>query len=123
MSDPLPHTHETATAELDALMLLRDGWADVDSIAPSAESIETARPIARALVDAGVEFEIDGDVNGHTSLAIYGDDARHAWFSVRRRERIVLVLSANGSLQTMPVDVDNLAPFIERAVKWTKVMS
>jgi hypothetical protein len=120
VSDPLPHTHETATSALDALALLRDGWADVDSVAPSAESIEAARPIARALVDAGAEFEIDGDVNGHSSIAVYGDNGRHAWFSVIHRECVVLAISGNESARTMRVDIGSLSPYIDLAIKWTK---
>ncbi len=117
MSEPQRHTHETASAACDALALLRDGWADVDSIAPTAESIEAARYLAHAMVDLGCEFEIDGDVNGYVSITICCA-ARNAWFSVIDAQRVVLTLHGEGAPESAYVDLLN-APTdaILRAIK------
>ncbi len=117
MSETQRHTHESASAACDALALLRDGWADVDSIAPTAESIDAARSLAHAMVDLGCEFEIDGDVNGYVSITICGA-ARNAWFSVIDARRVVLTIHGEGAPESTHVGLLNTpTDAILRAIK------
>lgn len=119
MSESQRHTRESASAACDALALLRDGWADVDSIAPTAESIDAARSLALAMVDLGCEFEIDGDVNGHAAITMNGPDGRIVWFSIITRRSTFLILSPEPRPSGSPiVDIDNPESSILRAIEW-----
>lgn len=108
-------------AALDALALLPDGWADVDSIAPSAESIAAARVFARALLAAGCAFEVDGDVNGYVAVTMHAArGGRQAWFSVYDLSRGSLVMHGDPAAGNVTMRVAPGAPddAIRAAREW-----
>jgi hypothetical protein len=111
---------EAAERAIDALGELRDGWADVDSIAPSAASIATAKIIARSLIGFGCEFEVDGDVNGGVALTMFGRRSR-AWFVISSRHCVSMVLTdkSKNAPQSFRVDPLDPAKEIVRAMEWT----
>lgn len=100
---------EAAERAIDALGELRDGWADVDSIAPSAASIATAKLVARALVGFGCEFEVDGDVDGGVALTMFGRRCR-ALFVISSRPYVSMVLTDESKNAPQSFRVDPLDP-------------
>mgnify|MGYP000249255122 CR=1 FL=1 len=111
--------YAAAERAIDALGELRDGWADVDSIAPSSESIAAAKILARAMLGFGCEFDVDGDVNGGVSLTMFGH-RRNAWFVVASDGLVSMVLTDGTKNAPRSPRVDTLDPAksIIEAMEW-----
>ncbi len=108
-----------AERAIDALGELRDGWADVDSIAPSTESIAAAKLVARCLIGFGCEFEVDGDVNGGVALTMFGN-RRNVWFAIASHGFVTMVLTDETKNAPRSSRVDTLDPAksIIEAMEW-----